>query len=478
MMKFRAGLSAVLAGMLCGPVTAIASTMATPDAGTSQEAGLLLKNFSVGFIRPAMRFDGQVSQITGDNQTTGNRRLLGEGDRIYLDVANPQDLAPGDKVTLYRQVKKVFHPARGTYLGDLTLTVGLAKVLRVTGNKVTIKVEHSYGAIYPGDGAVRQTASPQPPPASSGHALPEGTGMIVELPPGQTLIGQGVVVYIDWGRNDGLKIGDRLDVVRESPDIPLQLIGELQVVAVEDATASARITKSKAPLLRGDRFTAKSTLREEPSAEASAQGRKDALFEEMAAPPKTAEAVQEAHAAPSSRDIEDELARLTKQVKFDPGVASATDASRPILNKIKALLMEVPDRRIVVEGHTDGQKIGPSLKELFHSNQELSRARAAAIAGVLSEEGGINSRNITIVGFADNKPVATNSTEAGRSQNRRIGITLLPNEPPPASQPPTAAMPETREPSPPAPEPLAPEPLAPEPLAPEPTTAVPTPPTP
>jgi len=140
--------------------------------------------------------------------------------------------------------------------------------------------------------------------------------------------------------------------------------------------------------------------------------------------------------------------------------------------------MEVPDRRIVVEGHTDGQKIGPSLKELFSSNQELSRARAAAIAGVLSEEGGINSRNITIVGYADTKPVASNSTEAGRSQNRRIGITLLPNEPTPASPPPTAAMPETREPSPPAPEPLAPEPLAPEPLAPEPSTAVPTPPIP
>lgn len=476
MMKFRVGLSAVLAGMLCGPVTATASSMATPDAGTSQDAGLLLKNFSVGFIRPAMHFDAQVSPITGDNQTTGNRRLLGEGDKIYLDLTNPQDLSPGDKVLLYRQVKKVFHPARGNYLGDLTLTVGLAKVLRVTGSKATIKIEHSYGAIYPGDGAVRQTASPQRPPASSGHALPEGTGVIVELPPGQTLIGQGHVVYIDWGRNDGLRIGDRLDVVRESPGIPIQSIGEMQVVAVEDATASARITKSKAPFLLGDRFTAKSTLHEEP-AEASAQGRKEALFEEMAAPPKTAEAVQEAHAAPPSRDIERELAELAKQLEFDPGVAPPTDAGLPILQKMKALLAEVPDRRVVLDGHTDGQKIGPSLKQLYTSNQELSRARAAAVAGFLSKEGGISSRNITIVGYADTKPVASNSTEAGRKKNRRIGIALLPAEQP-ASPAPKDAMPETREPSSPVPQPPAPESLAPEPPAPEQPAAATTPPTP
>ena len=471
MMKFGTGLSAVLAGMLCVPVTAIASSTATPDAGTAQSAELLLKNFSVGFIRPAMRYEGRVSQITGDNQTTGNRRLLGGGDQIYLELENPQEIAPGDKFILYRQVKKVYHPVRGEYLGDLTALLGVAKVLRVTGNKATVKIERSYGAIFPGDGAIRQTAAPQPPPALPGQSLPEGTGMIVEMPPGQTLIAQGHVVYIDWGRNDGLKIGDRLDVIREHPDIPIQVIGELQVVAVEDLTATARVTKSKAPFLLGDRFTAKSTR--EPSAEASApQDRKDALFQEMAVTPQTAEVVQEAHAAPVSRDIEDELARLTKQVHFDPGNAPATDASLPILKKIKTLLMEAPDRRIVVEGHTDGQKIGPSLKELYRSNQELSRARAAAIAGFLSEEGGISSRNITIVGYADAKPVATNSTEAGRSQNRRIGITLLPNEPPPAS-PPTAAMPETREPAPPVPEPPAPEPLAP-----EPPPAVTTPPTP
>jgi chemotaxis protein MotB len=458
MMKFGAGLSVVLAGMLCGPVAAIAAdqspSMAMPESGLSVEADITLKNFSAGFIRTAMPYEARVSQITGDNQTTGNRRLLGGGDQIYLELTRPQDIAPGDKFILYRQVKKVYHPVRGEYLGDLTAILGVAKVLRVTGNKATVKIERSFGAVFPGDGAMRQSASPQPPPAFFGQSLPDGTGVIVELPPGQTLIGQGHMVYIDWGRNDGLKIGDRLDVIRENPDIPIQVIGELQVVAVEDLTATARVTKSKAPFLLGDRFTAKSRLRDEASAP---QERKEALFQEMAATPRTAEAVQEAHAAPQARDLERELADLARQLEFDPGSAPATAASLPILMKMKALLREAPDSRVVVEGHTDGQKIGPSLKELYKSNQELSRARAAAVAGSLSEEGGISSRNITIVGYADAKPVASNGTEAGRKRNRRIEITLLPDEPPPAPPPtPTTAMPEAAEPSPPAPEPAAP----------------------
>ena len=476
MMKFGAGLSAILAGVLCGPVTSIAADR-PPGAGMSEsslseETVVKLRHPAPGFIRPTMNFEALVSQVTGDNQTTGNKRLLGGGDQIYLELTNPQDVAPGDKFVIYRQGKKVYHPVRGDYLGDLTAKLAIAKVLRVTGSKATVTIERSYGAVYPGDGAIRETAPSKSPLPLFPPQPPDEAGVIVELPPGQTLIGQGQLVYIDWGRNDGLKIGDRLDVVRERPSIPIQVIGELQVVAMEDQTATARITKSISPLLLGDRFTAKSTTRKIPGDEELAvQERKEALFQEMgstAAP--TAEAVQEAHAAPQSRDIERELAELARQLEFESGSAPATDASLPILKKMKELVGEVPDRRLVVEGHTDGQKIGPSLKELYKSNEELSRARAASVAGFLSEEGGTSARNISIVGYSDTKPVASNSTEAGRKKNRRIEIMLLPvKEPtspaspaPPASPPspapvaPPDAMPETKELSPPAPEPAAP----------------------
>ena len=210
--------------------------------------------------------------------------------------------------------------------------------------------------------------------------------------------------------------------------------------------------------MRGDRFAAKDTLQKQLGLDAP-QARKETLFQEMTGPATTASPQagtmgmsQEAHAAPQSQDLERELARLAKQLEFDPGSAPATAAGLPILKRIKELLREVPDRRVVVEGHTDNQTIGPSLKEMFNANQELSRARAAAVATYLAEEGGVNPQNISVVGHAAAKPVASNSTEAGRKQNRRIEILLLPAERP-SSPEPKGVMPGTKDVPPPAPEP-------------------------
>lgn len=456
MTRIGTGLATVCTCVLLWTTTGMAEDLLPPESAIASPTF----SFAVGFIRPTTPYEARISQITGDNQTTGNKRLLGTGDQVYLELTNPQEVAPGDQFTVYRNVKKVYHPSRGNYLGDLTTIVGVVKVLKVTGNKATVKIIRSYDAIFPGDGATRKESSPAPAPAPSTQSLPDGTGMIVELPPGQTLIAQGHTVYVDWGRNDGVKLGDKLLVFRENTGIPIQVIGEMQIIAVEDQTSTARVIRSLAPFLRGDRFAAKDSLLKQLGLDAppSPQARKEALFQEMAgpaatAPPATAMGMsQEAHAAPQSRDLERELAQLARQLEFDPGSAPATAAGTPVLKQIKALLKEAPDRRVVIEGYTDNQKIGPSLKEQYSSNKELSRARAAAVAGYLSDEEGVNPQNISAVGRADTKPVASNSTETGRKQNRRIEIRLLPSERP-ASPTPKNAMPETRDVSPPASEP-------------------------
>lgn len=456
MTRIGTGLAAICTCVLLWSTTGSAEDLLPSESAVASPTF----SFAASFIRPPTPYEARISQITGDAQTTGNKRLLGAGEQVYLELKNPQEVAPGDQFTVYRQVKKVYHPIRGQYLGDLTAIVGVVKVLKVTDNKATVKIVRSYDAIYPGDGASRQASSPPPAPASSTQSLPDGTGVIIELPPGQTLIAQGHVVYVDWGRNDGVKLGDKLLVFRETTGIPIQIIGEMQIVAVEDQTATALVVRSLAPFLQGDRFTAKDRLQKQLGLDAP-QARKEVLFQEMTGPattasPKTATMgmSQEAHAAPQSRDIERELAQLAKQLEFEPGSAPATAASLPVLKKINALLKETPDSRVVVKGYTDNQKVGPSLKELYNSNQELSRARAAAVADSLAEEGGVNPQNISVVGYADAKPVASNSTEAGRKQNRRIEIQLLPTERP-SSPAPKDVMPETKELSPPAPEPAS-----------------------
>ena len=236
MTKIGIRLAAILISLMLGPAVGLAEN--EPPA-LSEEEIIVAQNPGSGFIRPTTPYEARVSSVTGDSQTTGNKRLLGAGEQIYLDLTNPQEVAPGDRFTVYRRTKKIYHPVRGDYLGDLTAVVGVVKALRVTDSKATVRIERSYGAMYPGDGASRHVAS-APAAAPASHALPDGTGVIVELPLGQTLIAQGHIVYVDWGRSDGLKIGDRLQVFREHADIPTQIIGELQIIAVEERTATDR----------------------------------------------------------------------------------------------------------------------------------------------------------------------------------------------------------------------------------------------
>src|SRR5438093_10569671 len=73
----------------------------------------------------------------------------------------------------------------------------------------------------------------------------------------RSVIGQKNIVYIDWGREEEVAIGDRLDVYRVMTGLPHRSVGELKVIALEDHTATAKITRSTTPFLRADRFTFK-----------------------------------------------------------------------------------------------------------------------------------------------------------------------------------------------------------------------------
>ncbi len=82
-------------------------------------------------------------------------------------------------------------------------------------------------------------------------------------------------------------------------------------------------------------------------------------------------------------------------------------------------LQQYPDSTIEVIGHTDN--VGDAAYNL-----SLSRQRAAAVAAILVQNGVSPSRIVTI-GRGEDQPVASNLTEAGRQQNRRVEIVIRPN---------------------------------------------------
>ncbi len=101
-------------------------------------------------------------------------------------------------------------------------------------------------------------------------------------------------------------------------------------------------------------------------------------------------------------------------VNFDFNSATIQPASRPLLDQVAQMLKGHPDWKITLEGHTDA--IGG---EAF--NQSLSTQRAAAVKAYLAGQG-VSASNLTSVGFGFSKPVASNDTQAGRAQNRRVEI--------------------------------------------------------
>jgi outer membrane protein OmpA-like peptidoglycan-associated protein len=119
--------------------------------------------------------------------------------------------------------------------------------------------------------------------------------------------------------------------------------------------------------------------------------------------------------------------RILEQVKFKSGSAQILSESDPVLEAVATVLRAHPEiKKVRVEGHTDNR--GSPVY-----NQGLSRQRAAAVARWLVEHK-IERERLTSEGFGRTRPIATNKTEEGRRENRRVELHIV--DPPPSDEAP------------------------------------------
>jgi outer membrane protein OmpA-like peptidoglycan-associated protein len=117
-----------------------------------------------------------------------------------------------------------------------------------------------------------------------------------------------------------------------------------------------------------------------------------------------------------TRDTARGLIATMPDVLFETNRYALRPAARESLAKVAGILLAYPDLRLEVDGHTDS--VGSDAY-----NQQLSEKRAASVRDYLVQQG-IPIASVTVQGFGKTQPVASNTTAAGRQQNRRVELVV------------------------------------------------------
>ena len=113
------------------------------------------------------------------------------------------------------------------------------------------------------------------------------------------------------------------------------------------------------------------------------------------------------------------MIRLKEKALFASGSASLQGQAEQIVPVIAALLSSLPER-VTISGHTDNVPISTAQ---FPSNWELSSSRAVNLMrGLMGAQPSLNPARFSALGYSEYHPIASNDTEEGRAQNRRVEV--------------------------------------------------------
>ncbi|MDD9909976.1 MAG: OmpA family protein [Ahrensia sp.] len=119
-----------------------------------------------------------------------------------------------------------------------------------------------------------------------------------------------------------------------------------------------------------------------------------------------------------SRVGDEIVLNMPSNITFASGQSDIRAEFFRVLNSVAIVLKEFNQSLVNVYGHTDSDG-----SDAF--NQQLSERRAVSVAQYLVQQG-TDSRRFYVVGFGEERPIATNATPEGKAQNRRVEIRLVP----------------------------------------------------
>lgn len=118
---------------------------------------------------------------------------------------------------------------------------------------------------------------------------------------------------------------------------------------------------------------------------------------------------------------------MENKLLFKSGSWAVNDEGREAVVELAKVLAINPDISVLIEGHTDNDKVLGNLGDGVQNNWDLSTKRALAIVSILSENTAIDKKNLTAAGRSEYAPLMSNTSTEGKAKNRRIEVILTPN---------------------------------------------------
>lgn len=205
------------------------------------------------------------------------------------------------------------------------------------------------------------------------------------------------------------------DVARLHAEIGMESIAEAQALErIDEAEAERTRVQLEARTAAAER----ARMRAEAQSAEARQLRQEAEEARAAAQAASEETkrLQQELSDLQAKQTERGVVLTLEDVLFETDEAELKPGADLAMNRLADFMRDHPDRRLLIEGHTDA-------RGAEQYNQRLSLQRAYAVTEALVERG-IQTNRLRPVGLGEAYPVASNETTAGRQQNRRVEIVV------------------------------------------------------
>ncbi len=117
---------------------------------------------------------------------------------------------------------------------------------------------------------------------------------------------------------------------------------------------------------------------------------------------------------------------MENKLLFESGSWTVGSEGKKAVDLVGKVLGDNPEISVLIEGHTDNDKITGTIGGGVENNWDLSTKRATAIVNILSANAKVKKENLTAAGRGEYAPLMSNDTAEGKAKNRRIEIILTP----------------------------------------------------